>query len=437
MNSSTPRKSSKSRQKPAQKPAKPSADFPLFPHRNGQWAKKVRGKLVYFGPWSDPQAALEKWHRQRDDLLAGRVPREDSGDGLTMADLANCFLTAKDRAVAAGELSNRGFNDYYQSCQYLVKRFGGNRLVDDIRPDDFGRLRADLFEQLGSPVTVRTRIARIRTIFRFASDNELIDRPVKFGSEFRRPLQQTIDRHKLESPAKMFTRKEVQQILNAASPWQKAAVLLGLNCGLGNTDLATLRQSAIDWEGGWLNHPRPKTAVSRRIPLWKETLDALRVALDSRPEPQDKQDADLVFLTRFGQPVVREEPIRLEDGTRKLRVRDTVCDMFLRLFRRLGINRGRSFYSFRHMCETLGGGARDQVAVDAVMGHRTPGMGTQYREAIEDERLRAVTDQIHDWLFPPADPTPGEDSRSDEGETGADRPRLRIFSEKSGNSKTA
>jgi len=52
---------------------KPRPDFPLFPHATGRWAKKVRGKLRYFGKVADDpdgQAALAKWLNERDDLLA-------------------------------------------------------------------------------------------------------------------------------------------------------------------------------------------------------------------------------------------------------------------------------------------------------------------------------------------------------------------------------
>jgi hypothetical protein len=38
----------------AAKPSKPSLEFPLTTHPFGQWCKKIRGKLDYFGPWDQP-----------------------------------------------------------------------------------------------------------------------------------------------------------------------------------------------------------------------------------------------------------------------------------------------------------------------------------------------------------------------------------------------
>ena len=54
---------------------KPYPDFPLFPHRNGQWAKKIRRKLHYFGPWSDWRAALVRVQKEAQrNVPRGRGP---------------------------------------------------------------------------------------------------------------------------------------------------------------------------------------------------------------------------------------------------------------------------------------------------------------------------------------------------------------------------
>src|SRR5215475_13294572 len=88
------------------KPAKPHPDFSLFPHATKRWAKKIRGRLVYFGPWDDPDGALDKYLAQKDDLHAGRKPREDK-EGFSIADLCDHFLNWKDQHVRSGELSPR------------------------------------------------------------------------------------------------------------------------------------------------------------------------------------------------------------------------------------------------------------------------------------------------------------------------------------------
>src|SRR3954463_6857380 len=89
-------------------PKKPYPEFPLFPHATGRWAKKIRGQMVYFGPLSDPDGALDKYLAEKDALHAGRKPREVSA-GVTVKELCNQFLNAKLGLVRSGELTNRSW----------------------------------------------------------------------------------------------------------------------------------------------------------------------------------------------------------------------------------------------------------------------------------------------------------------------------------------
>ena len=85
------------------KPAKPYPDFPLYAHASGQWAKKMRQRLYYFGAWENPQAPLNRYLETKDDLYAGRTP--SNGEGMTFRELVNSFLNSKKQLRAAKVLS--------------------------------------------------------------------------------------------------------------------------------------------------------------------------------------------------------------------------------------------------------------------------------------------------------------------------------------------
>lgn len=113
----------------------------LFPPGNRPLAKKIWGRLDYFGPREDPNGALQRVLDQKDDLLAGRKPRV-RGEGLSTRDLANRFLTTKRHLADAGELRKRTFHDHHASCERVIEVLGKSRLLTDLAPDDFEALRS-------------------------------------------------------------------------------------------------------------------------------------------------------------------------------------------------------------------------------------------------------------------------------------------------------
>ncbi len=385
------------------KPSKPYPDFPLTAHPAGCWCKKIRGKLHYFGPWSDPDGALAKYLEQKDALHAGRKPRPDT-EGLTVKELANAFLNAKQALMDAGELSSRTWAEYKGMADELVAHLGKTRLVSDLDPEDFASLRNKLAKKWG-PHRRKKAIQYIRSIFKHAYDAGLIDRPVRFGPEFKRPSMKTLRLHRAKQGPKLFTAEEVRKLIDAASTPMKAILLLGINCGFGNSDCGNLPLSALDLERGWVDYPRPKTGIPRRCPLWPETVAAIAEAQARRPRPKDEANAGLVFVTKYGLPWAKD--VADSPVTKEMR----------KLLGALGINDHRNFYALRHTFRTVADEVKDQPTADYIMGHESPHMSSVYRERISDERLKAVTDHVRAWLFPP-ERLQEAGPRADDGETG-------------------
>jgi integrase len=322
-------------------------------------------------------------------LLAGRTPRANR-EGLTVEDLCDHFLNSKRPLVTSGEIASRTFDEYHATCKRLLGAFTNTRLVDDLRPDDFDKLRVDIAKQWG-PVRLGNEIQKVRSVFKFGFEAALIDKPIRFGPEFKKPSARVLRKHRAARGERMLEADELRRLLDAAPAPLKAMILLGVNCGLGNHDIAMLPTAALDLGKAWLNFPRPKTGIARRCPLWPETVVALKEAEPARPAAKDADAAKLFFLTVRGrQWLVRG-------------IANPVSVAARRLMKSVDIERdGLGFYTLRHVFRTIADGSGDQVATNHIMGHVDSSMAATYRERIDDLRLLAVVEHVRKWLWPEA-----------------------------------
>lgn len=409
---------SRSRKAAHDRPKKPYPDFPLYAHPLGYWSAKVKGVLRNYGRWGRVvngkltadavpyeagwQQALTLYKAQVDDHKLGRDSRvkmvngeltDSATNGFTVNDLCNRFLTAKQSKLDNGRLSPRSFDEYKQTTDRIVRVLTGRRLVDDLRPEDFESLLAEIsagIKKKWGLVRIGNEITRVKSVFKYGRENGWIVKPVPFGSEFKKPDRKEMRTAKATKGRNMMEAAELRKLLDAttASPALRAMVLLGLNCGFGPTDCATLPLNAVDLSAAWIDYPRPKTGIDRRCPLWPETVAALRDAIAQRLECNQKGAEDLVFLTARGRQFISHNSAH------------PVTAAMIDVMKAVGVHRnGRGPYTMRHVFRTIADEVPDRVAIDRIMGHADHSMAGHYRERISDARLVAVAEHVRKWLF--------------------------------------
>ncbi|MCH8841080.1 MAG: hypothetical protein IH831_10510, partial [Planctomycetes bacterium] len=295
------------------------------------WAKKIRGKVHYFGPWSDPNGALDRFLAERDFLLAGRTPPPEQH---TVANLLDQFLGEKQSNLDSGDITQTTFNEYEATCEAIHAYFGKHRALDGLTLNDFTGLRKALakgkIKNTLSPVTLKRRLTVARMIF--------AEQPAAFKKVLKSPTQRTLRAARREKGEQHYTAAQIRKLVKTAEPELRAMILLGINCGFGPKDCFTLPAIAV--ERGWHTYARPKTEVERRCPLWPETAKAIK-AVACKP---------LVFNGRMWD-------------------RWIVDREFKKACKQAGVE-STGFYSLRRTFETIATTADvPQAIIDSIMGH--------------------------------------------------------------------
>ena len=77
-------------------------------------------------------------------------------------------------------------------------------------------MRASIAKWCG-PVHLGNEIARIEGVFKCAFDNALIDRPIRYGSEFKKPGKSVIRRHEAANGKNILEADKILLLMDAAS----------------------------------------------------------------------------------------------------------------------------------------------------------------------------------------------------------------------------
>ena len=160
-------------------------------------------------------------------------------------------------------------------------------------------------------------------------------------------------------------------------------IWLGLNCGFGCTDCSELQWKHIDLDAGRVNYPRSKTGVGRNLPLWKESIEALRAI---------QKKSQHVFNTKQGNKLVRVVEKQSASGTTNLMNYDNVSKEFSKLIKRAGIKteKGVGFYTLRRTAATLAAQSGDPFAVQRLLWHADLKMATTYVQDVSEQTDRVI-----------------------------------------------
>ena len=180
-----------------------------------------------------------------------------------------------------------------------------------------------------------------------------------------------------------FNPQQIRKLLSTPDVKMKAMIWLGLNCGFGCTDCSRLQWKDLDFKNNRVKLARKKTGVGRNLPLWPETIHALKEVPTS---------GTLVFVASEGHPWIRTTVTTNDDGEPKYIYDNRITTKFSRLMKKVGIKapKGTGFYTLRRTAATMAARSGDPFAVQRLLGHVDLTMATRYVQDVSEQTDRVI-----------------------------------------------
>jgi len=254
-------------------------------------------------------------------------PQKPKTVGETIAEFAKTF---KARAKA-GQKKQSTAQGYGSHLRVIARWLGEQTPVTSINDNTFIRFNAWLLDEMGDKKKgdwySRTLTSLFRRYVGWLAINGHITVPAILLMKTRE-LAISIKPRKI----KTYKVEELADLFSVADDRMKTFLLLMLNCGFYQSDIAALKPPEVDWKRGTVTRKRTKEEDEENAPevcwkLWPETLEGMK---RNRSECKD-----LVFLNERG------NPLRTWNTSSEGREsnNDNIRNAFERLQNKLGIKR--------------------------------------------------------------------------------------------------
>jgi hypothetical protein len=147
-----------------------SDKFLLTLHKTGQYCKKIKGKIYYFG--TEKSQALNRYLKQASYLHIGNLPKPEITQDLSIRTLCNLYLDQQESRACVGEIKWRQVCDPTRLLRDFAKYIGPNKAVSLVSTIDLQNYRTKLIKSNKAPTTINNHIAAVKAMYNWADHSE-------------------------------------------------------------------------------------------------------------------------------------------------------------------------------------------------------------------------------------------------------------------------
>ncbi len=240
------------------------------------------------------------------------------------------FLAHQDGRLRQAQISKARRESLRAHLATLSSEVGEATEIEEISPEFLSKYHHALSKMIDADrltqTTASDKFAAAKTFIRWMwSEGIVMELPRNIDS-----CELTFTRTPREH--RQFTFEEVHDILALPTPDRtRLYILLMLNCGFTQADVANLLPSEVDFEQGTITRKRTKTRGKTSVPVVRYTLWPKTLAL---LQQEQTEGGTRVLLNQRGEPLLTET--LLESG--KYKKTDNIRSAWNRLCKRRGVD---------------------------------------------------------------------------------------------------